>query len=65
MTAKEKVLAVYPNAYCEWDYNVSGTKLIRFWIKNGNEALTTKYMTSKAAWQAALNQLIKQGLCTE
>jgi hypothetical protein len=62
MTAKEKVLSVYSNAYCEWDYNVQRTHAIRFWIKNGNETLTTKYSTAKAAWQNALIELQKQGL---
>jgi len=61
MTAKEKVLSVYPMAVCTYSgggmYSVFSRQYSTVPIEQGN--------TKKQAWQNALNELIKQQLCTE
>jgi hypothetical protein len=73
MTAKEKVLSVYPDAVCKrrYGYNKDGikTKQYVFAIFEDKHQLkylsTAWYRTPKLAFEDALNELIKQGLCTE
>jgi hypothetical protein len=63
MTAKEKVLSVYPDAYmCE--NNLFNTYCVYedFTFKN---RISERTKTTFEAWESALNQLIKQQLCTE
>jgi hypothetical protein len=66
-TAKEKVLSVYPMAYCEWDYNVSGTHAFRYYIKNkkGGDDITIRFNTPEQAWENISNKIQKQQLYTQ
>jgi hypothetical protein len=66
MTAKEKVLSVYPDAVCLW--HVTEGQLCGYVIKTS--ALSYGEVISELSiigtvWQSALNELIKNGLCTE
>jgi hypothetical protein len=58
-TAKEKVLSVYPDAYINKNWTFG-----RCCIMVGLHYFPVAY-TENDAWQNALNELIKQGLCTE
>jgi hypothetical protein len=66
MTAKEKVLSVYPDAFEFKTLDDIGI-LSKIRAKETGEIVisTSKIRTSKQAWQNALNELIKQGLSTE
>jgi hypothetical protein len=54
-------------AYCEWDYNVSGTHAFRYYIKNkkGGDDITIRFNTPEQAWENLANKIQKQKLCTE
>ena len=58
-TAKEKVLSLYPMAYCEWDYNVSETHAFRYYIKNkkGGDDITIRFNTPEQAWENIANKI--------
>ena len=64
MTAKEKVLSVYPDAVCDYVFYPE----IEVWayeIIAGNKIVADLCVTENWAWESALNELIKNGLCTE
>jgi len=66
MTAKEKVLSVYPDAVSCASYNKYGNFLFLYTIKHdGTKRISDECYNVDLAWESALNQLIKQGLCTE
>jgi len=56
-TVKQQVLKVYPDAVCEWDYNVLGTHSVRYSIQSGWNTISTYCDTEEQAWQNALNNL--------
>lgn len=64
MTAKEQILEKYPDAVCHYEFY----GMVGEWgyeIITQDKILAYLCVTENDAWQNALNELIKQGLCTE